>query len=230
MISFRTILGLAGGMILPLHALYNGNPSFPMMPEEGFLFKNSWFSWKVGYQWDEVWNRRIALKSRKVSFDRKVQTYTMMNHLGVVTWGFCDRVELYGAVGQSHARARYAPYSWTMDAHLAWDVGGRAMLAYWGDFQLGVDAKYFQTHDADAHYREWQIGLACSYRKSWWIPYLGIDYSDMRIKREDWVFKNRFPIGLLMGFGVGLARGVNVNAELRLVSEMALTLSGDIRF
>ncbi len=252
------------GMTVSIQALYNGNPSSPMMPEEGlFLFKDSWFALKVGYEWDDLFNRRLTLKSRNPGIDRKVQTYAAMSHLGVITLGFNDRVEIYGALGGIDADIHYDPKEKVhlkchIDMQFAWDIGGKVILAYWGNVQLGIDAKYLQFNPdidrisvnqvpqdpkkANYHYREWQLGLSASYRQSWWMPYLGINYADVRVQcrqfqavaswmnTQKWAFKNRFPMGCFLGCGFSLSKGFVMNAELRLVTEMALTLSGDFRF
>ncbi len=247
-----------------MEALYNGNPSFPMMPEQGlFSKKDAWITIKAGYEWDGVFDRNLRVHEHRSRLKHEVKDYAAMGNFGSVTLGCNDRVEVYGLFGAEEADIHYRPYS---DLRLkfktrqcfAWTVGGRAILAYWGGTQLGIDAKYFQFNPhihslkvnggaispegAFYHYREWQIGLGVSHRIKLVIPYAGLKYSDVRakfhhLKALSWIFpekhftmKNKYPIGIVLGVGLSFDRAVNINCEARLYDETAITVSTDIRF
>ncbi|MBS0653816.1 MAG: hypothetical protein JSR39_09890 [Verrucomicrobia bacterium] len=247
-----------------MEALYNGNPSFPMMPEQGLFFKkDAWVTIKAGYEWDDVIDRNLTVHEHRPRLKREVKDYAAMGNFGSLTLGCNDRVELYGLFGAEEADIHYRPYS---DVRLkfqthqcfAWTVGGRAILAYWGDTQLGIDAKYFQfnphihslklngksLHPEGAfyHYREWQVGLGVSHRIKLFIPYAGLKYSDVRakfhhLKALSWIFpdkhftmKNKHPMGVFLGLGLSFDRALNINFEARLYDETGITASADIRF
>lgn len=192
-----------------------------------------------------------------------MKEYEAITNFGVFTLGCNDRVEVYGSFGATDAEITQHPFSdvhlkYKTDNRFAWTVGGRAILAYWGDTQFGVDAKYYQFNPqisklilngqsinpdgANYHYREWQVGLAVSHRLKWFIPYIGLKYSDVRAKfhhlkaietvfpKKHFTMKNKYPIGLFLGFGVSPTQAFNINAEVRVFDETAITLSGDIRF
>lgn len=235
-----------------------------MMPEEGLFFKkDAWLTIKGGYEWDDLFNRKLVVKEHRSRLKRSVKDYAAMANLGVVTVGCNDRVELYGLFGKEKARVSYRPYSdirlhFKTDRHFAWSVGGRAILAYWGDTQLGVDAKYFQFTPSIHHmtansvsvpprrayydYREWQVGLGVSHRFKIFFPYAGVKYSDVRakfhqLKSLNWIFpnreftmKNKYAMGVFIGLGVSLDRALNVNFEARFYDETAITASSDLRF
>ncbi|MGC1878729.1 MAG: hypothetical protein WA347_02785 [Rhabdochlamydiaceae bacterium] len=246
-------------------ALYNGNPSLPMMPEEGTIIsKEDWFGLKVGYQLDYVYDRRLRMEHRHVDEERrKVQEYNSLSNQGVVTLNFNDRVEIFGSLGAMQFELSQRPFedtkvSYHTGSHFAWGVGGRAILAYWGDIQVSVNAAYLQSNPplssvevndnsypkkgAEAEFREWQIGAGVSYRWDWFIPYLGFDYSDFRMKiehlnslkflfhRNHVVFKEVYPIGIFLGFGLSPTRGFNINFEARFINENGVSFSGDLKF
>ncbi len=246
------------------HALYNGNPSFPLMPEEGlFIPAESWFGAKFGYEWDYTFNHPLKVKDPGDGIRRHVQTFQSMGNAAVVTLILRDRVEAYGTFGVMQAEIDQNPKSGThlkysTNQDFCWEVGGRAILIYWGKAQLGVDAKYFEFSPSMQSVKangssvnakkigmldkEWQVGVSASYRLSWFIPYIGIKHCnvDLHFSELDalsFIFPSkhesmsaRHEIGVFLGFGLCPKRGFNVNAEVRLLDETSVTLSGDIRF
>jgi hypothetical protein len=254
-------------LILPLKGftLYNGNPSFPMMPEEGlFISKEDWFGIKMGYQFDDVYDRRLRMAHRHVEDQRKkVQKYASISNQGILTFNFNDRAEAFGSLGAMSFELSQRPFedrkvSYHTQTHFAWGVGGRAILAYWGNLQIAVNAAYLQSNlplssvkvnaksfakrHLKAEFREWQVGAGFSYRLSWFIPYLGFDYSDFRTKiehlnslkvlfhRNHIIFKEIYPLGIFLGFGLSPDRGFNVNFEGRFINENAVSVSADFKF
>jgi hypothetical protein len=245
-------------------ALYNGNPSFPMMPEEGlFIAKEDWFGIKMGYQFDDVYDRRLHMAQCHAEQRKKIREYQSLSNLGVLTFNFNDRAEIFGTLGTLSFELSQRPFrdskvSYHTGSHFAWGVGGRAILAYWGDLQVALNAAYLQSNlplssvevndksyakrHAKAEFREWQIGAGVSYRFSWFIPYLGVDFSDFRTKIEDLnslkflfhrnhvVFKEAHPFGGFLGFGLSAERGFDINFEARFLNENAVSVSGDFKF
>ena len=235
-----------------------------MLPEQGCcLPADCLFTLKTGYEWDDVFNARLAIKKELAHFYRNVNSYSQTNHWGVITCGFNDRVELYGALGNTSLHIEQKPFSnlrlkyGTSDA-FSWEIGGRVLLAYWSNFHLGIDAKYFKSnpkikkisingdaislHGATFDSEQWQVGLGVSHRFNYWAPYIGVKYSNIWgkfkygdvLKLSPWGhsmnFENRFPLGPFVGCSFFLQRGLNINIEGRWVNETAMTVSGDFRF
>lgn len=248
-----------------LLCLYNGNPTFPMMPERGaFISKNAWLGVKGGYEFDDVYDRKLQLVGQGLPDVRKeVQVSDSMSQFGVLTLSFGDRVEIFSTLGTLCLDIMHHPYknekvSYKTKSDFAWGVGGRVLLVYWGDVQLGVNASYvasdlslssikvnsqpYSKEGSEVDFREWQVGIGASYRWNWFIPYLGVDYSDYRARFQyldslralfpsrHVTFKDRYPMGIYFGFGLSPERAVNVNFEARLINENAITASADFRF
>ena len=132
-----------------LSALYNGNPSFPMMPEKGmFISKNCFVGVKVGYEFDEVYDRKLHLVGQGLPHIHKsVNEAHLRTNLGVVTLNLRDRVELFTTLGTLSSSFKHHPVeefkiSYHSVNHFTWGGGGRVILAYWGDVQLSINASY----------------------------------------------------------------------------------------
>lgn len=254
-------------LFLPIgvSALYNGNPSFPMMPEEGiFIAKEKWLGVKVGYEFDRVYDRKLQMEGRELENQRKkVQKYESLSNFGVVTLNFNQRAEFFSTLGAMSCKISQTPYSDTRvtyhtHSHFTWGIGGRAILAYWGDLQVSVNAAYVQAdlplsslevngksypkRHLEIDFRQWQVGAGISYRVNWFIPYIGVDYSDFRARVEHLralkslfpkkhvTFKEKYATGLYMGFGLCPDRAFNLNLEVRVINENAVSLSADLKF
>lgn len=250
---------------LSAFALYNGNPSLPMMPEEGmFISKEAWFGFKLGYQFDYVYDRKLKMNGQHLEHgSREVQKYDSLANLGVVTFNFNERAELFGTFGAMSSHLTHHPLpgtkiSYHTHTNFTFGVGGRAILAYWKEIQLSLGASYLQsypslsslevndrsysTHRSNVDFSAWQVGLGTSYRVKWFIPYIGVDFNEFRekISRLDSLkeilpskhatFKDVYPFGLYVGFGLSPDRAFSMNAEVRFISENAFTLSADLKF
>jgi hypothetical protein len=263
--TLRKILLLMLCQSVKAFALYNGNPSLPMMPEEGiFISKEYWLGVKVGYELDWVYERRLKMEGHHLTHCKKsVYRFETLGHFGVVTLNFNDRVELFTTLGTLSCELSHHPFSnikisYHTDAHFAWGVGGRAILAYWGDLQVGVNAAYLQstpslsslrmneksysTHHTEFDFTQWQVGIGTSYRFPWVVPYIGVDYSNFRTRIEHLnsisavipsshvTFKDTYPCGIFLGVGFSPHRAFNLNLEARFINENALSLSTDLKF
>lgn len=143
------------------------------------------------------------------------------------------------------------------DSQLIWGVGGRVVLVYWEEVIMGINARYNASHlkidrlivnaipqnpkSANMHYHEWQVGGSFSREIGNMIPYIGLAYASQHsylrsipntsvYSFRDEKIKNRNPFVLLFGLGMTSGQAVNFNIETRLVGEMALTGSADLRF
>ncbi len=259
------ILGLLFLFPASAFALYNGNPALPMMPESGFFIsKDFCFGVKTGYEFDRVFYRELHLKGKGLrGLRKKGKDFTSLCNFGILTFNFIDRVEIFTTLGTMSAHFSQEPLegktvSYHTDSDFTWGVGGRALLAYWGELQATVNAAYVQsdlnlsslkvnghsypTRKAEVDFIEWQIGAGISYRVDWFIPYFGVDFSDFRSRFEHLrsiafifpkkhvTFKESHPIGLFLGFGVAADKGFALNIEGRMINEYAVSASADIKY
>lgn len=244
-------------------SLYNSNPSMPMMPEQGlFISKESFFGLKAGYELD--WIYQCDLKLDLHHFPKKqTHSYRSLTQFGVVTVNFNDRVELFADMGAlscqwHHDLSSSNQIFYKSDFSWMWGIGGRAILAYWGELQLGVNASYAQSHPslsqlkvngesyshdgARVDLNPWQVGAGLSYRFGWFVPYVGLDYLNLTIEvdhlnslkevlpKKKTEFKNDQPMGFFLGMGIGPEIGFNVNIELRFINEYGCSASADFKF
>lgn len=248
--------------LLPLSAvaLYNDNSSASMMPETGiFIPKEMWFGVKAEYICDYIYDLKLRTKHDSTHFIG----YQSIGNYGTVAVNFNDRAEIFGTFGSlsfdvAEHLSSHEKISYRVNSHFAWGVGGRVILAYWGDLQLGINAGYLKsdpnvssvklngssqplTH-CTADLTQWQIGVGISYQFDWFVPYGGIDYSKFRLRMNHLdvlkslipskhiIFKGDQPFGLFIGFGISAHRAFSVNVEARFINENAVSASASMKF
>lgn len=183
----------------PLFALYNGNPSLPDMPEVGIWISNDdWWGIKLGYEWDNVFEKRVKVKERSSSVRERLDRYSTRKNEGVLTFNVSDRFEFYGKLGVMKLGLSQRPTNtvkldYRTDNQFLWGAGGRIILVYWEEMVLGVNALYSgsfmhineinensvprKTSGARFKYCEWQIGMSVSREVGMFNPYVGLAYS-----------------------------------------------------
>ncbi|MCB1072889.1 MAG: hypothetical protein H7A41_02635 [Chlamydiales bacterium] len=183
----------------PLFALYNGNPSQPDMPEVGIWISNDdWWGIKLGYEWDNTFEKRIKVKERVSSVRERFDCYSTKKNEGVLTFNVSDRFEFYGKLGMMKLDLSQRPINtikidYRSDNQFLWGAGGRIILVYWEEMVLGVNALYSgsfmhinkimengaprKTSGARFKYCEWQIGMSVSREIGIFNPYIGVAYS-----------------------------------------------------
>src|SRR5690349_19618386 len=228
-----------------LHAFYNGNPSSPMMPEQGIFSTNTWLGFKTGYAFDKCFDRK--LESETHSIGAHDQKSTSEAQMGVLTLVLGNRVEVYTDLGamrfalSQHVGGHRIHY--TTDSGFAWAIGGRTLFSYWGHLQFGLTASYLHSapdvrsitvsgrslpkDHARLHYNEWQVGAALVYPIFWLYPYLGATYShateewddltslEVYFPKKNFTLENHRHYGLCVGCGLAPEKAIAVNAEWR---------------
>lgn len=145
------------------------------------------------------------------------------------------------------------------DSQMVWGIGGRVVLVYWEEVIMGFNARYNasclsikrimqngmprNSNKSSLHYHEWQVGMGFSREINSFIPYIGLAYASMfsclKNLPSDSAFsfnpyeedlQNRSPFIFLLGVGVTEGIAVDINIEARMVGEVALTVSADLRF
>lgn len=242
------------------YALYNANPSEPELIEEGFLLNycDDFLMGKAGYQGDFVFNRK--LRAYKGAIGRMDEFYSMFNQavltanikgqyeiygsLGTMTAKFSHRPHI------DHKQRIYE----TRD-HFTWGAGARAELAHWNGAILGANGgyQYSRPHvkwitvngeafksQAFLNYHEWQVGLGVSYKIDCMVPYISGTYSRVGARVENigkeilphshFKLRSRQNWGMALGCSLATDRLFDLNVEVRLFSEQALTLAGNLKF
>ncbi len=248
------------GIMRMAEALYSGNPDEPDLIDNGlFLQPDSWFAFKVGYQGDYVFNRRLHAGS---SIKENVDEFQYRMNQGVLTINMMDRLEIFGSVGAMQAEIQVRPQDdgrmreFQTNGNTTWGAGGRLLMFTWGKVHLGATGSYQSANlpvrwdsldgetfssSAKLYYREWQVAALISYRVEMLVPYIGAVYStvkanmkhlnsNMEIKHNEFLMRSRERIGIALGCSLTSSTIVDLNVEVRLFDEEAISLAGNIRF
>ncbi len=248
----------------PCHALYNGNPSAPELPESGCLIGKDFFlGIKAGYIGDLVFSRSMIVKASQSQADHEISSFKSLMNAGIITVDFMNRVDLYTAIGTYQIKLSQKirennRIHYTSDHHIGGMAGIKAVLACWGDTQIGVDVKGFLScprieaiHVNDSHAdvghskcsdRQWQIGAALSQRVGWFVPYIGATYTHAELKlkslsslqqyypKKEVLLTNKYSFGFILGFGLAFDSMLSLNLEAKMIEETAGSCSLDFRF
>src|SRR3990167_5104572 len=224
-----------------LHALYNGNPSFPTMPEQGIWSPDEqWWGIKLGYQGDCVWSKHLKFHKGAGSDGEFFGTLRTMKNEGMLTYNIIDRLEFFGSVGSMEAKLTAQPagrmkIKYKTDTDLVWGIGGRVILFHSKKIVMGVNAKYatsclsinqailngIEQKKGKGHftYYEWQLGVGFSREIKRIIPYLGLAYSSMRGYFHHTLFISKNEIAeakehLILFLGEGITNGLILDLNL----------------
>ena len=70
-----------------LFAIHNGNPSEPNMPELGaFISCDEWWGFKLGYEWDYTFDKRVKIRDRKSSVRKRFDHYILTSNKAALTF------------------------------------------------------------------------------------------------------------------------------------------------
>jgi hypothetical protein len=120
-------------------------------------------------------------------------------------------------------------------------LGGRFETSYYMPSWLTLDGVPQPVSRGSLEWNQWQIDLDFSYTIDIFAPYIGVKYSHARSELNGFLypisskgtsnqFKNRIPMGIVIGCGLSSGKYFMLNLEGRLIDEEAVTVSGDIRF
>ena len=181
-----------------LYGLYNGNPSFPELPEKGlWIREDAWYGFKVGYQGDYVFDRRMEVENKQSSIRKRVEELQFFKNQGELVFNILNRFECYAGLGGMKAKLCQDPVKGVrLDVHTSTgfsiEAGARVMMITWKELVLGADGKYLYSNlpvdrfkqnglerksGGDLHYDEWQVGVGLSRRFGFFIPYAGVSYA-----------------------------------------------------
>jgi hypothetical protein len=244
--------------------LYTGSPGSPGIPEEGlFLSKEFWLRIKMGYEYDHVQNRKLKILRQNMMQVKNMPKAKLTSNFGTFTASINQRLDLYFELGTTQAEFTQRLYpqgpniSYKSHSHFAWGGGGRAILAYWQDTQIGlaasyravrcdlytilIDLKSYLPQKTNMFCYEWQVNMGLYQRFSYLIPYIALQCADFQGKVEHlpplpifprgcFSFKSQHLFGLVLGCALTNQRGFDCNFETRFFHEKAFTISADVRF
>lgn len=181
-----------------LAALYMGNPAAPQIIDQGFwISQDASFGVKAGYLGDRVADRKMrTCGNAKGRIDSMILSFDQ----GVLTFGYLDRVEIYGSFGSMNGELSNRPHTDNKrrqyQTHDGWTAGagGRFLLAQWRKVVIGIEGKiqwgnpgmkWMTVNGVSTNtgghlkYCEWQASFAVSYTADWLTPYIGVKYSNV---------------------------------------------------
>ena len=220
-------------------SLYNGNPSSPELPEDGFLIpKECWLGIKTGYQGDYVFSRSMIVHATDSNTPHQINSFSSYMNSGTLTFDFANRAEFYGVLGSyklklSQRLDQSNRVHFSSDQHIAGILGLRAILATWGDTHLGADVKGFISYpeidsieingssvssgSAKFSDREWQIGASLSHQVFCFVPYIGLTYTHARLKLSKLsslkIYYPKEEFGLSNKYSFGFVFGFGLTAD-----------------
>jgi len=139
-----------------------------------------------------------------------------------------------------------------------WAVGARVVFFESGPWSLGLNGRYSSTQNhlqwltidglnasvngVTFDQSVWQLNLGAAYHIDLFTPYVAINYLNVRssmgtmstaIAKQNSRsnhFENKMPVGLNLGCTLSTGKYFMLNVEARVVSEEAISLSGEFRF
>jgi hypothetical protein len=242
-----------------LAALYMGNPAEPEIIDCGFFIpQDSCMGLKIGYQGDWVFDRMlkayVGAHGRIDRFEIQMnQGMIALNYLDRF-----ELYGTVGAMNSSFwVRPHTDGMRREFETDNHWTAGGgvRLLLAEWGNTGIGLDGKiqYGQpsikwitvngvSHASGAHlaYHEWQGSFAAYHTIDLFTPYLGVKYSNVHANvsglskiaysHKHFKMTNRCRFGMALGCTVSQGKKMDINVEMQLVDEQALTIGGNLKF
>lgn len=243
-----------------VHALYSGNPDEAELLDGGlFLPRDDSFGVKLGYQGDLVFDRKMHATSGvqgdvdtfESRMNQAVLSVNFMNRLELFGSAGSMKAYLSFRPNEEGKRREFQTHE-----QFTWGGGGRALLLNWGNAHVGASGSYqyaklpinwdavngetFSSH-ATMKYWEWQAAGLIAYRVEIFDPYAGVSYSsaeailyhigeDLHLHHKRVKMKNRERIGLILGCSLTASRVVDLNIEVRLFDEEAVSIAGNMKF
>ncbi len=240
-------------------ALYMGNPAEPEIIDTGFFIpQDSCMGLKIGYQGDWVFDRLLrsfAGSEGKIDqFETKMdQGVLVLNYIDRFelygTLGSMRNHFWYRPKIDKMRREFETNNHWTAGA------GAKLLLAQWGNTGLGLDGKLqygkpgiqwitvngvSHSSGANVAYLEWQGSVAVYHTLGLFTPYLGAKYSNVHVHvnglsktvypHSHFEMTNRCRFGMALGCTLSQGKKIDVNIEVQLIDEQALTFGGNIKF
>jgi hypothetical protein len=237
-----------------------GNTAGPSIIEEGFFISDkAWLNFRLGYENYTVEDLDLKFEDSFQEQDFKVQKIKAFANIGTFTFNVKERLDAFIHLGSMKIEPYIQKFQTTLfkaksNSGFLFRVGSKLVVFEILDFTLGIDGRfsifkstneYLTQNDVLLNndkfkyiYNEWQIAVGVTQKISILRPYGGIVYrgSELRLintpffqnKNMNLTFDKKH--GIVIGTSASMGSFVMINAELRLVNERSITISGDIRF
>jgi len=240
------------------------SPVAPCLIQQGFFIPQaSPVSVRAGYEGDFVADARLEQFG---SGSGRVDNFNQQTNAGTLTLTVKNRLDLFGLCGSSRSCTDWR-FTVEGDTHraeletlynLLWGAGVKAIayqtetmhLSFGGRYEhcrydnlwLTIDGVVQSGADTFLHWREWQIDVDFGYTIDIFTPYIGLKYSNLKVKVGNFdepianngsgydYFKNRTPVGVFIGCSLSSGKYFMLNVEGRLIDEEGVTISGDFKF
>lgn len=209
----------------------------------------------AGFLYDHVDKRELNKDSGKVDFD-------MMG--GKIILSVMNTFDIYTMLGATQnteykASDSGSDYVFSLGDNFMWGFGASAIIHEWKDAEIQIfgDGNYREARNIDvdsatvdgapatlagtisAKWQEWQVALGISKKFQYFIPYLGVKYSDVRASAQATVSGDAYDsgsvssegkVGPFIGVSIIPAKWLSVDVNGRFVDETAVSVATTIKF
>jgi hypothetical protein len=199
----------------------------------------------------------FSRKIKGAGEDRKVNANFYGGQVGLTLLNRFDLYALFGDLNNAELKGNILGYrKIEFKDEFMWGVGLSAMIYEWEKTGIGIfgDANYRQAKDigaeplptidefgigAKAKWDEWQVALGVSKKFKYFIPYVGVKYSDIKTSGEltspVGTFglgsaKSKGKVGPFIGVSILPIKGVSIDLGGRFIDETAFSAKASVRF
>jgi len=242
-----------------MFALYMGNPAEPEIIDTGFFIsQDSSIGLKIGYQGDRIFDRLLhgfagshgRIDCFEMQMDQGVIALNYLDRFELYGTAGSMRSRFWFRPKADKKRREFETNNRGTGG-----AGARLLLAQWGNTGIGLDAKVQYgkpglrwitvdgiSHSSSAHmtYLEWQGSFAVYHTLDLFTPYLGAKYSNVHAHlkgvskisypHQHFRMSNRNRFGMALGCTLSQGKKVDLNLEVQLIDEQAVTFGGNIKF
>jgi outer membrane protein W len=191
----------------------------------------------------------------KIEIDRMYRTMVK------ASYGVLDNLDVYAKLGTADFKMTGVFTAPGEEWHhvekgrnaFAYGVGAKGTYNLNDNWLIGIDLQYLghknkykasgynalnpaqtESWEGKATFREWQVAPYIAKKIGNFVPYLGVKYSDLRIKdktEDGWMkLKADDNVGVFLGTDYKLAENWKLNLEGRFVDETAMSLAATYKF
>ncbi len=217
--------------------------------------------WSIGLEQEVVFERNMENASLSGGQRVELEIDKAYRTMAKISYGLMDNMDMYIKLGTSEFEVDQKVFSpdesgekdsktdFAYGAGLKWNMPLKK-----GCF-LGVDAQYLRhrnkytyTNTSTAVYdvqedkltlQQWHVASYIGKKMGKFVPYLGVRYSDARLKSEgqstwvapcNWKSEAEDNVGIFVGTDVKLADNWTLNVEGRFIDETAMSVGSSFKF
>jgi hypothetical protein len=222
-----------------LFALPSNNPSSPSIIKKGFFIPTSnWYSLRIGYEGDFVFDRRLIQKKS----NQRVNNFKKYLNSAVLIFNVFNRLDILGIYGETRLKSDWVIeegtniYSYLeMETRYKryWSCGIKAIFFEWKNtsFSIGGRASYSKPeimwlskngemsvlNKFHVKFYEWQADMGISHKIDIFFPYIALKYSRAKadFAIDDIIIGPNFQTEIEMESKnkIGMALGLSLSSE-----------------